>query len=265
MLKSVTRLIPRLLGAPRPIALMYHSVSPGRLTPAWPWAVSMRAFRDQLDLLQDGGWRSVTVSELALSAGAYSTDRLVAITFDDGFLDNLPAFEEITRRGMKATLYVVSGSVGSPPGWPATSEPRPTTRLLNDEELRALQRAGIEIGSHSVNHPRLTQVRNDSLQQELAVSKESLEGILGAQVSTFAYPFGDWDARCAAAVQEAGYRSACTTQSGWALHDGDPFAIRRLTISNTDSLSAFALKISLGSNDTRWSRAAGYAWKNLVH
>ena len=65
------------------------------------------------------------------------------------------------------------------------------------------------------------------------------------------------------AVQRAGYRTACTTRTGWALRDGDPYRLRRLTVFNTDTASTLARKLYLGSHDVRWSDLARYATRRL--
>jgi hypothetical protein len=94
--------------------------------------------------------------------------------------------------------------------------------------------------------------------QELADSKVTLEDLLGTAINSFAYPYGVWDARCAEAVAQAGYSAACTTRSGWALRDRNPYLLRRLCVFNTDTPSTLARKLYLGSNDASWEAMARY-------
>lgn len=249
MLDPLSRLIHRNAGQHGPVMLMYHSIIPGKGTPHWPWALSMRRFRSQLDFLVAQGWATPTMEDLVASPGKW-TGRTAVITFDDGYADNLAACEALQKRGMRATCFVVSGSIGREPAWPADG--RPAGRLLNAAELRAMQTAGMEIGSHTVNHVRLTEVDEARLRAELVDAKAAIEDTLGNAISSFAYPYGAWDERCATAVQEAGYRAACTTRSGWALRDGDPYQLRRLSVFNTDTVGSLARKLCLGSNDVSW-------------
>lgn len=236
------------------VGLMYHSVSPGSDTPRWPWAVSMRRFREQLDYLAAEGYATPTVSELCAEAGRWNR-RTAVITFDDGYVDNLAACEELQRRGMRATWFIVTGSIGRQPGW---SDPgRPDGRLLAPAELRSMQDAGMEIGSHSMSHRRLPELDARQLQRELTDSKIALEDMVGREVSSFAYPYGDRNEECEAAVRTAGYRAACTTQTGWALRDNNPFRLRRLTIYNSDTGSIFARKLAFGSHAVEWPQLAG--------
>ncbi|MFZ3041251.1 MAG: polysaccharide deacetylase family protein [Thiobacillus sp.] len=253
---SLTR---RLLGSTTvdhgPVALMYHSVNPGKNKPRWPWAVSMQQFRDQLDYLAAGGYATPTINELFAVPKRWAT-RTAIITFDDGYVDNLEACEELQKRGMRATWFVVTGSIGREPGW--ADEGRPGGRLLDGIELRTMQEAGMEIGSHTVSHQRLPNLDGLRLQSELADSKLALEDVLGREVTSFAYPYGDWNEHCETAVRAAGYHAACTTQTGWAMRDDNPFRLRRLTIYNEDAGSLFVRKLAFARHDVRWPELADY-------
>ena len=263
MIDPLTRLLHRNAGQHGPIMLMYHTVSPGKARPAWPWAVSMQQFRDQLDFLVTEAYATPTMGDLAAAPAEQWTGRTAVITFDDGYVDNLAACEELQKRGLRATWFIVSGSIGQPPRWPADG--RPATRLLNAAELREMRESGMEIGSHTVNHVRLTETDDTRLMQELTDSRATLEDLLGHAVSSFAYPYGAYDARCAEAVKRTGYTAACTTRSGWALRDKTPYQLRRLTIFNTDTLSSFARKLSVGSNDVGWRVMARYGIQRIRH
>jgi len=122
---------------------------------------------------------------------------------------------------------------------------------------------GMEIGSHTVNHVRLPDADDARLMQQLGESKATRETLLEHPVNSFAYPYGAWDERCAEAVKQAGYSAACTTRTGWALRDQDPYRLRRLTVFNTDTLGSFARKLYFGSHDVRWRDIAAYALRRL--
>ncbi|MGC2048961.1 MAG: polysaccharide deacetylase family protein [Gallionella sp.] len=239
---------------------MYHSVQPGKGTPDWPWAVSMKRFCDQIDFLATEGYATPTMGELIVEPERYR-GRTAVITFDDGYVDNLAACEELQKRGMRATWFIVTGSIGEPPIWPADGGPG--GRMLNVAELCDMQENGMEIGSHTVNHVRLTEVDDARLVQELADSKSSLEDMLGNAVTSFAYPYGAWDERCAAAVKHAAYTAACTTRTGWALRDNNPYQLRRLRVFNTDTVGSLARKQALASNDGSWQAMLAYTLSRL--
>lgn len=261
MIDPLSKLIHRGAGQHGAIMLMYHAVTTDPGTPAWPWAVSIQQFREQLDFLVAEGYATPTMGELVSVPAKRWTGRTAVITFDDGYADNLAACEELRQRGMRASWFIVSGSVGKSPQWPADG--RPAQRLLNSAELRRMLDSGMEIGSHTVNHVRLTEVDDARLAQELADSRNALEDMLGNAVRSFAYPYGAWDPRCAGAVKQAGYTGACTTRTGWALRDRDPYRLRRLTVFNHDTLGSFARKLYFGSHDVRWRDIAAYAFRHM--
>jgi peptidoglycan/xylan/chitin deacetylase (PgdA/CDA1 family) len=212
----------------------------------------MRQFCDQLDFLRAEGYVTPTMREVAAAATSRNwPKRTAVITFDDGYADNLAACGELEKRGMRATWFIVSGSIGREPTW--ASDGRPSGRLLSGPELRDMHVTGMEIGSHTVNHVRLTQSTPDELDWELVQSKSTLEDLLGTSVTSFAYPYGAWDERCARAAQTAGYQAACTTDTGWALRDRNPYRLRRLTIFNSDTTSTLARKLLFASNDVSWA------------
>ncbi|NMG76010.1 polysaccharide deacetylase family protein [Aromatoleum diolicum] len=249
MTDPLSRYLARAAGIHGPVMLMYHAITDGGGTPEWPWAVSLGRLRAQLDYLADEGWATPTVSELLAAPGRWPR-RTAAITFDDGYADNLAACEELQKRDMRATWFIVSGSIGQAPDWPATD--RPEGRLLDCVELREMTAAGMEIGSHTVNHVRLTEVDDDRRRFELEYSRRQIEDALGSQVRSFAYPYGAWDDTCVSAVRAAGYQAACTTRTGWALRDGNPYLLRRLTVFNSDTVGSLMRKLCFGSNDVSW-------------
>lgn len=256
-----SRALHRQAGQHGPVMLMYHAVTPGKDAPVWPWAVSMQQFCDQLDFLSAEGYETPTMGELAAAPAKKWPRRTAVITFDDGYADNLAACEELKKRGMRATWFIVSGSIGQVPRW--SEDGRPAGRLLNADELRDMQANGMEIGSHTVSHVRMTGLDDAQMMQELTHSRVALEDLLGKAVVSFAYPYGDWDDRCAQAVKQAGYSAACTTRTGWALRDGDLYRLRRMSIFNVDTASTLARKLRFTRNRVSWSVLARYGLNRI--
>jgi peptidoglycan/xylan/chitin deacetylase (PgdA/CDA1 family) len=96
------------------------------------------------------------------------------------------------------------------------------------EQARELDRNGIEIGSHTMTHPILTNVSDAQLHRELAESKLRIEEELDRTVESFCYPNGDNDARVQQEVARAGYRTAVTTVSGLNKPGANPLTLRRI-------------------------------------
>ena len=246
----VSRLMSRRSLARGPVILMYHSITPPGHTPESPWAVPLDRFREQVDYLVDGGWDVRNVSDLA--PGTPGLERSVAITFDDGYRDNLPACEALEARGVSGTWFVVSGNVGRPAAWPdAETTGRP---MLSAAELRDMRAAGMEVGGHTRSHVRLAEVPPDAGAEEVRGCREDLEDLLGEPVTSFAYPYGSHDDGVVSAVEDAGFQVACTTVAGPAFQDADPLRLRRVAVYGSDPLAMFARKLGLARNVADWPR-----------
>ncbi len=105
---------------------------------------------------------------------------------------------------------------------------RPTHRTLTSEELCRIARSGlIEIGAHTVTHPVLPGLDPESQVDEIGRCKRTLEEILGKTVSSFAYPFGEFDADSAGIVRGCGFHSAFTAEEEIGNRGMEPFRLPR--------------------------------------
>jgi peptidoglycan/xylan/chitin deacetylase (PgdA/CDA1 family) len=86
----------------------------------------------------------------------------------------------------------------------------------------------VEVGSHTVTHPILTQIEDEQLGCELSHSRSKLESELGREVYLFCYPNGNYDARVMGEVARSGYRCAVTTDPGMNDEGSDPLALKRV-------------------------------------
>jgi peptidoglycan/xylan/chitin deacetylase (PgdA/CDA1 family) len=96
------------------------------------------------------------------------------------------------------------------------------------DQAREMYTNGVEIGSHTVTHPILTNVGDERLRRELRDSKSRLEEALGHRVDLFCYPNGDNDERVRREVALAGYRAAVTVVNGLNQRGDDPLTLRRV-------------------------------------
>ena len=121
-------------------------------------------------------------------------------------------------------------------GTPASVEE--TGRPLSHDEVLELARGGlIEIGAHSLTHPRLAVLPVAVQRTEVSESRRLLEDLLGTPVSGFAYPFGrpgDFSAETTALVKEAGFSAACASTAGTVGSSSDCFRLPRYHIEDCD-------------------------------
>jgi peptidoglycan/xylan/chitin deacetylase (PgdA/CDA1 family) len=105
--------------------------------------------------------------------------------------------------------------------------------MMRPEQVRRLRALGMDIGAHTVSHPILTRLTSDAALQEIAASKETLQGLLGEAVSLFAYPNGvpgqDYDERHVEMVRRCGFAAAVSTACGVASRRSDLFQLPRFT------------------------------------
>ena len=98
-------------------------------------------------------------------------------------------------------------------------------RPLTEDEVRVLASGTTTIGAHTVSHPWLPKLPLPEVARELIDSKRYCEDLVGAAVSSFAYPFGAYDSNIRAAVIAAGYRFACSTVQSAVSAESDKFAL----------------------------------------
>jgi peptidoglycan/xylan/chitin deacetylase (PgdA/CDA1 family) len=215
--------------------LMYHRIDV--LRPSLPaitrsLTVEPADFAAQMRWLRSHGYHAVTQQQLfaALEQGKALPAKPVAITFDDGYRDVLANAAPVLRRlGMPATAYVITGRISGS-----------DVSFLSWRQLKALEEAGVQIGSHTVDHAELPGLTDPAALQELIQSRLALERHLGHPVQWFAYPAGRFDARTETLVRQAGYVLAVTTEPGSAQSARSPLALHRYEVLDTTGVSGLA-------------------------
>jgi len=208
----------------------YHKMS---ANPTGFYEVSTEDFKEQLQLLHDEGYESVTASQIAdyLEGKADLPEKAVALTFDDGLKSVLTESKPLMdKHGFVGTAFLISESVGG-------------KGHLTWEDVAELEKAGWEIGSHTVSHINPTKVSAEKLAEELAGSKATLEEHTASKVISLAYPYGNYDNDVMREVREAGYRIAFSIDRGPADQTDDPMRVPRQMVVKGNSMKTF----------TRWA------------
>ena len=234
--------------------LMYHKIGdppPGsKLSKLW---VSTKKFRRQMAYLAEEGWHPITFKDLYAywDKGTPLPTKPVILTFDDGYQNNYTeAFPILRDFGFRAVLYVVVQTVGWDNKW---HDPASETRIpmISWAQLKELQKAGWEIGSHTMNHPRLHKIEQKDVVIELEKSRAVIAEFLGETPDSFAYPYGAGEdlPRVVQAVKEAGYRTAVTVHAGkWDLSaiKERPYNLPRPFVNGDENLFDFHLNLTRG-------------------
>lgn len=104
--------------------------------------------------------------------------------------------------------------------------------MLNWDEIKDMNQAGITFGAHTKTHPILSSLDNDKIEEEIVESKETIENILNKPVVSFAYPNGknsDFDNRCKGIVKKAGFKCAVTSYGSVNYAHTDPYELSRFS------------------------------------
>lgn len=242
--------------------LAYHKVD-ARFELGGTW-VTPGQFARQMEWLKAEGYETVTLTQAAemLVGAKATTKKIVCLTFDDAYQGlNQYALPILKDHGFTATVFAISGYVGGENRWDINWGGR-RFRHLDWGQMREMQEAGIEIGSHGANHCDLRFLNDEDLRRELFDSKKSLEDKLGREVASFCYPFGRYDPRVRQAVIDAGYRCACSHSPRIRNSQIDIFAIRRCGVYITDIMWDFRHKVDHGSKwfwtQDLWSRTVNF-------
>jgi peptidoglycan/xylan/chitin deacetylase (PgdA/CDA1 family) len=223
--------------------LAYHEVDP---VPERGWAVSSEDFADQMRYLALAGYNVVPISALAdYLAGRRDSllPNAVVITVDDGWLCASTEMQPVLKRfGFPWSLYVYPKIVGQ------------GSHALTWAQIAALQKAGVDIESHTMSHAHLTHKSHPYLDDaqydtflrtELDESKRIIESHTGQPVRFLAYPYGDYDDAVVAAAKRAGYEAGLLSWYGPNNRSTDPLKFRRFAMVSDTSLEQ--LRTALGA------------------
>jgi len=228
------------LGRGRLTVITYHQVQ----DPADDGSsVGIAAFQQQMEYLRDA-YQVVPLGEAVKRlARGRPPDRLVAITFDDGYLDNAATAAPIMYRlGLPATFFVSTDMIGSTRPFPHDLDRRrPPQAHMSWDDLRRLSADGFDIGSHTCSHADMGAITLDQARMELRDSRDKLEAELRQPVRLFAFPYGrrrNMRPDTMAAARQA-YEVCCSAYGGHNQTPPDPGNIRRIVISSGVSFLAF--------------------------
>ncbi len=196
--------------------LMYHSLDESRTDYA---VVSEKRFAEQMEFIKKRGYEVISLEELV--TGKTTSHNLVAITFDDGYRDNLLAIDILKGHDFPAVIFLIANRVGQP-------------GYLGEKDIkRFLAETRVTIGSHTLDHVYLPEADDTRLAEEIVLSRQKLQERFRVPVLLFSYPCGGYDQRAMEKAREAGYIAACTTNRGFSRNQS-VYARRRIKITERD-------------------------------
>jgi peptidoglycan/xylan/chitin deacetylase (PgdA/CDA1 family) len=225
--------------------LIYHSIRPyisSDTIAARRYIATPETLEHELAYMRDGGYASVTFDDLVdhITKNNPLPPRPVILSFDDDwesqYTYGLPLLK---KYGFTATFYIWVAVVGK-------------KHHMTWEQITALRDAGMQIGCHSITHPYLTREQKDAnLRQEILGAKQIIEAHVGVPVTTFAYPFGQYDERVVAMVKEAGFTSARSTWPGVVHSQEGLFSLSGLLRTETEPSLVASMEKYVGEAEQR--------------
>jgi peptidoglycan/xylan/chitin deacetylase (PgdA/CDA1 family) len=305
----------RMLALQRPACLMYHSIC--REEPEAHCDFNRMLYVKRADFESQMRFVSRAMNPISIHSALEQLEKdtlppnAVAVTFDDGYLDNFEiALPVLEKYQVPATIFVTTDFIDRQhiPWWleqeqllrsnthvhfslegstydftlqhdkqienafrtltflsrrmhPETlkhlmgtlrASPQPPQRqelFMNWEQLRVLaEHPLITIGAHTVSHASLATLGTEELAQELSVSKQKLERMLGTEIDLLSYPYGgerECGRREFTMARELGFKAAFTTQEGTFGDEQkhDSFALPRIMVTYSDSVKDIEWKL----------------------
>jgi peptidoglycan/xylan/chitin deacetylase (PgdA/CDA1 family) len=222
--------------------IIYHTIS--NRTEPLPGDIDISPERFAAQLQWLSRWRRVVRLDETLSGGLH---RAVAITFDDGYRDNLTvALPLLEKFCLPMTLFVAAGLVGR-------------EGYLSEDELREISKHPlITIGAHGLWHRHFTRLRAVEARCELVESRRLLENICGLKVDLMAWPYGECNPEVEDLSRECGYRAAWSVWKG----TNTSHSLWRIPLQRNDNMLRFIAKVSGAYFPTKFVEQK---WERLRH
>ncbi len=218
--------------------LMYHEITRADSTAetsyknsVGPYFLREAAFRDQMATLKKNGFRTISLYQLTDyfngSLAVSGSEKLVVITFDDGYIGNylfaLPILKEF---GFTATIFVAAGLVGE-------------QNMMSWKQLKEMADAGMSIQSHTLTHRFLKQLGEKEILHELSESKRLLESKLKINIDFISLPHGSYGKTFKELALRSGYIGGCSSRAGLNTPATQQFLFNRININKALSIDDF--------------------------
>jgi peptidoglycan/xylan/chitin deacetylase (PgdA/CDA1 family) len=250
----------------RPAVLAYHHVGPPGDNPDPGLTMAPGIFAEQMHWLSELEVSGVSVSHWLDNS---PSRRSVVLTFDDAYADLCThVFPVLREYGFGATVFVVTGLLGKTNRWDEAVN-RTSYAIMSGAEIRNWAAEGVEFAAHTRTHPKLTELRDEQLEDEVVGCRNDLTTLLGQPPRAFAYPYGLVNRRTARLVG-AHFDAAFTIKEGPNRAGADRMLLRRSGGLAVDSNTDMALRVSLGWTPRhrvrqRLRSSFGRVRRNLLH
>jgi peptidoglycan/xylan/chitin deacetylase (PgdA/CDA1 family) len=222
------------------LVLCYHSVGSDKTL----YSVNKEDFYKQMDYLRKK-YNIVSLEEI-MKLVEKKKDLLrssVAITFDDGYLDVfLNAYPYFKKYDMPATIFVTTGYVEK-----KMLLGNKYLEILSWNEIKAMSKNKIEIGAHTITHPKLTQIDEAESRQEIIGSKMEIEKQIGKEARFFAFPSDAYNQHLINLVKQLGFKAA-VGGVGVIQKSASSFVLNRVGVDSSINFIMFKARLTKATN-----------------
>lgn len=167
---------------------------------------------------------------------------VITFTIDDGYKDNLQALEIFQKHNIAATAYITPSFINQK--W---SE---KLVFMNWEEVEKLEQSGWEIGSHTLSHPKLSNINSTQVENELKQSKEVLEQ-KGFEIKSLALPYGNHNKETLTIAKKY-YGSVRNSEKGLNKKPYQKYNLKSYSISGDTTLDEIKNLINKAKTKGQW-------------
>ncbi|TGL75919.1 polysaccharide deacetylase family protein [Leptospira yasudae] len=236
-----------------PVLCYHHLAAEGG--PMGGYNLHPNLLEEQFKFLKAAGYKTVRLDQFyAYINGKKPSDfpdKPILLTFDDGSRTHFEVLVPLLKKyGFTASVFIYPSIISSGKKYYMTWE------QLNS----ALDSGVLDLGSHTLYHPKLPTMSRTLIRKQLLESKEILEKKTGRKVVDLAYPFGLFDPRVIEEAKAIGYRMAFTVNPGKNVPGVPVYNVHRSLVPWGQSQSAFNSiltmapppKISISILDGAW-------------
>lgn len=213
--------------------------------------VSIKNFEKQMQYLYQNNFKTVIPEDLSVSDKNYDM-RLVMITFDDGYeTDYTLALPILRKYGFKGVSFVTTGFLGK-------------DSYMKWEQVQKLREEGFSIQSHTHTHQLLKAAHEQNIEEELFISKKSIEERLKTKVIGLSLPGGSYSEKVKNIALKQEYRYIFNSRPSLNIINNSTFDILyRVPITRDTTFNKFKSIINLDKRTYQQAELA-YSIKNIV-
>lgn len=182
---------------------------------------STKVFEEQLKYLKQNNFTVLSLGKAvkAWKNGDDLPEHAVIITIDDGYLSFYKnGWPLLKKYGFTATNFIQTETVGG-------------NDFMDWQQIKEIQKAGIEIGNHSDAHPHFLNMpageRKADFTRDLEKANAAFEKHLGETPVLYAYPYGEFTHELEDVLKDHGFEGAVVQISGVFDENSNAFAIPR--------------------------------------